>query len=156
MVIIEKLTDVRRLEACALSVTEQQGQFTVDNIGEFLPTLPDTKMPHLILDNNVVVGFFVFDSAYSDEYEFCPENVLGVRALLIDHHYQGRGIAGKAISQMGDFAKMHYPEFVALYLTVNCRNTAAFECYRKYGFEDTNELYEGGPVGPQHIMRQYL
>ncbi|MDF4602937.1 GNAT family N-acetyltransferase, partial [Vibrio parahaemolyticus] len=24
------------------------------------------------------------------------------------------------------------------------------------GFEDTNELYHGGPVGPQHIMRQPL
>ncbi|MDF4902775.1 GNAT family N-acetyltransferase, partial [Vibrio parahaemolyticus] len=28
--------------------------------------------------------------------------------------------------------------------------------YLKAGFEDTNELYHGGPVGPQHIMRQPL
>lgn len=156
MVTIEKLTPARRAEACALSVKEEQGQFTVTDIGECLLTLPKTKMPHLILDNNVVVGFFLLDAGYSNEYKFCPANVLGVRALLIDHRYQGRGIAGRAISQMGCFARTHYSEFGALYLTVNCRNTPAYECYKKYGFEDTNELYEGGPVGPQHIMRQYL
>ncbi len=156
MITIEKLTSARREEACSLSVKAGQEQFTVDNIREFLPTLPETKVPHIILDDDLVVGFFLFDAAYASEYDFCPEKSLGVRALLIDQRYQGRGIAGKAISQMGEFSQTNYPEFSALYLTVNCRNVAAYECYRKYGFEDTKQRYEGGPVGPQHIMRKCL
>lgn len=100
--------------------------------------------------------FFLFDAAYSEKYDFCPENSLGVRALLVDHRHQGKGIAKQAIQQFADFAKRHYPEFDALYLTVNCRNIPAYQCYLKSGFEDTNELYHGGPVGPQYIMRQPL
>ncbi|MFW1170057.1 GNAT family N-acetyltransferase, partial [Vibrio parahaemolyticus] len=30
----------------------------------------------------------------------------------------------------------------------------AYNCYCKCGFEDTGELYLGGPVGPQHVMQR--
>ncbi|MCS0402581.1 GNAT family N-acetyltransferase [Vibrio diabolicus] len=156
MITIEKYSPERHEQTCELSVLEDQSQFTVADVGEMLTRLEPTELPHLILADDDVVGFFLFDAAYSEKYDFCPKNSLGVRALLVDHRHQGKGIAKQAIQQFADFAKRHYPEFEALYLTVNCRNIPTYQCYLKSGFEDTNELYHGGPVGPQHIMRQPL
>ncbi len=156
MVTIEKYTPDRYESASALSVLAEQAQFTVADIGEMLNSLKPNELPHLIVLDDQVVGFFVFDTAYSNRYDFFPESSLGVKALLLDHHFQGRGIAKQAIGQFANFARCHFPEFQTLYLTVNCRNTAAYQCYLKAGFEDTGELYLGGPVGPQHIMKQTL
>ncbi|MGR5192301.1 GNAT family N-acetyltransferase [Vibrio sp. WZ-1] len=156
MISIEKYTPYRHAQTIELQVLEEQVQFTVDNIGKRLESLKSTELPHLICEDDCVVGFFLFDAAYSEDYDFCPQGSLGVRSLLVDHRYQGKGIAKQAISQFADFAKLHYPTFEFLYLTVNCRNVPAYQCYLKAGFEDTHELYHGGPVGPQHIMRQAL
>ncbi|MBR9786795.1 MAG: GNAT family N-acetyltransferase [Vibrionaceae bacterium] len=156
MVTIEKYTPVRYESVSALSVLEEQSQFTVADIGDMLNSLKSTELPHLIVMDDLVVGFFLFDTDYCDSYDFCPENSLGVRALLLDHRFQGQGIAKQAIRQFADFARCHFPAFQALYLTVNFRNTVAYQCYLKAGFEDTGELYLGGPVGPQHIMKQSL
>lgn len=156
MVTIEKYTPSRYEQVCELSVLEEQSQFTVGDIAAMLASLDTTELPHLILADDTVVGFFLFDTVYSNRYDFCPPKSLGVRALLVDHRFQGKGIAKQAISQFAQFARSHLPAYQALYLTVNCRNNAAYQCYLKSGFEDTNELYLGGPVGPQHIMKQML
>ncbi len=156
MVTIEKYTPERYEQMCELSVLEEQTQFTVADVGDMLKCLEPTELPHLILLEDTVVGCFLFDTGYSDKYDFCPKNTLGVRALLVDHRFQGQGIAKQAISQFSQFARSHFPTFQALYLTVNCRNRAAYECYIKAGFEDTTKRYLGGPVGPQHIMKQVL
>lgn len=156
MITIEKYTPCRYAQAIELQVTEAQAQFTVDNIGEKLASLKPTEQAHLILNDDHAVGFFLFDTAYSEDYDFCPQASLGIRSLLVDHRYQGKGIGKQAISQFSDFATRHYPTFEFLYLTVNCRNKSAYQCYLKAGFEDTKVLYHGGPVGPQHVMRQVL
>ncbi|WP_061007645.1 GNAT family N-acetyltransferase [Vibrio sp. CUB2] len=156
MITIEKYTPCRHEQTLELQVLEDQVQYTVANIPELLESLKPTELAHLILLDDQVVGFFVFDAVYSENYDFCPEKSLGVRWLLLDHRHQGKGIAKRAISQFADYAKLHFPSFDFLYLTVNCRNVPAYQCYLKAGFEDTNELYHGGPVGPQHIMRQAL
>ncbi|WP_039986045.1 GNAT family N-acetyltransferase [Vibrio owensii] len=156
MITIEKYTPCRHEQTLELQVLEDQIQYTVANIPELLGSLKPTELPHLILEDDRVVGFFLFDAAYSEDYDFCPQRSLGVRSLLVDHRHQSKGIAKHAIGLFGDFVKLHYPTFEFLYLTVNCRNVPAYQCYLKAGFEDTNELYHGGPVGPQHIMRQGL
>ncbi|GLR06591.1 N-acetyltransferase [Vibrio hyugaensis] len=156
MITIEKYTPCRHEQTLELQVLEDQAQFTVENIGKRLESLKPTELPHLILEDDRVVGFFLFDAAYSADYDFCPQRSLGVRSLLVDHRHQGKGIAKRAISQFADFAKLHYPAFDFLCLTVNCRNIPAYQCYLKAGFEDMNKLYHGGPVGPQYIMRQAL
>lgn len=156
MITIEKYTPCRQAQTIELKVLEDQAQFTVENIGKRLESLKPTELPHLILEDDRVVGFFLFDAAYSEGYDFCPHRSIGVRSLLVDHRHQGKGIAKRAISQFANYAKLHFPSFDFLYLTVNCRNVPAYQCYLKAGFEDTNELYHGGPVGPQYIMRQAL
>lgn len=153
MISIEKYTPLQHDQACALSVFDEQLAYTVSDIGEMLSCVTSDEIPHLIIQDGQVVGFFVMDLGYADHYDFSPKNAIGVRALLVDHRFQGQGIAKKALYQLADYTKRQFPTFDSLYLTVNCRNIAAYQCYLKSGFEDTGQLYYGGPVGPQHIMK---
>lgn len=154
MINIVKYDTSRKDEACALSVKPEQAEFTVGRVSEALNALEEHEHPHLVVSDNQVVGFFILDTGYPQSYEFCPRGSLGVRALLIDQRFQGRGLAVQAITALPDYVARHYPGIHTLYLTVNCRNTPAYHCYLKAGFKDTGDLYHGGPVGPQHIMNR--
>ncbi|OAN11589.1 acetyltransferase [Photobacterium jeanii] len=152
MISLVPYTSQRAKQAHALAVKTDQEEFTIGNVEEFIATLSETEHPQLILINNQVVGFFLLDVDYSARYPFSDTSAIGVRALLIDEHYQGHGIAKRAINALPDYIKMHYPQFLSIQLTVNCRNSIAYDCYLKSGFNDTGRLYLGGPVGPQRIM----
>ncbi|WP_218313670.1 GNAT family N-acetyltransferase [Halomonas sp. 18071143] len=154
MLIIEKYNKSRDAEVEKLRVKPEQAQFTVDRLGEFILSLKEDEHPHVIMENDQVVGFFVLDLSYSDTYSFSDPKALGVRALLIDQNHQGLGIASKTLNLLPSYVASNYPDFERLQLTVNCRNKAAYNCYLKCGFEDTGSLYLGGPVGPQHIMQR--
>ena len=153
MVQIEKYTENWKEEAALLSVRSDQAEFTVGNITQVVQDLNEGEHPHLIVSDGKAVGFFLLDLDYSSKYQFGNVKAIGVRALLVDQNYQGLGIAKKAILSLPDYVRAHYPDFEALQLTVNCRNIPAYQCYQKAGFEDTGDLYHGGPVGPQHIMQ---
>ncbi|USD43427.1 GNAT family N-acetyltransferase [Vibrio sp. SCSIO 43135] len=136
-----------------LKVRAEQQAFTVSDIALALQEIKPNELPHVVLHEEQVVGFFLLDAAYHRSYSFCPNTGWGIRSLLIDQRFQGQGIAKKALQQLPQFVKRHYQGVEQLMLTVNCRNVAAYSCYLKSGFVDTKELYLGGPVGPQHIMR---
>lgn len=142
----------RQEEAWSLSVKPEQAQFTAGKVSEVVSSLAENEHAHLIIDDSQVVGFFLLDTKYPSHYEFCPSGSLGVRALLIDQRFQGKGLAVQAIKMLPDYVSRRYPDIHSLYLTVNCRNLPAYHCYLKAGFSDTGDLYHGGPVGPQHIM----
>ncbi|MDD1784276.1 GNAT family N-acetyltransferase [Enterovibrio sp. ZSDZ35] len=156
MVRIEKYSKVRESEAGALRVHPDQMAFTASNIIELVTNLSVEEHPYLIIEHQTVVGFFILDLGYSTRVEFTDSFTLGVRALLIDLRYQGRGIATKAIRLLPAYVQENYPQFYNVQLTVNCRNKAAYDCYLKCGFEDTGTVYLGGPVGPQHVMKLQL
>ena len=69
MITIEKYTPCRHAQTIELQVLEDQAQFTVENIGKRLESLKPTELPHLILEDDRVVGFFLFDAAYSEDYD---------------------------------------------------------------------------------------
>ncbi|WP_165312952.1 GNAT family N-acetyltransferase [Vibrio ziniensis] len=156
MVFIEKYSPIWQQEASYLSVREEQAQFTIGNIPQVVEQLKETEHPHLIIFEDKPVGFFLLDLDYSTKYQFGSQKAIGIRALLVDQHYQGKGIATKVIKALPSYVAKHYPDFEVMQLTVNCRNKPAYECYLKCGFADTGELYLGGPVGPQHIMQYVL
>lgn len=58
MITIEKYTPCRHAQTIELQVLEDQAQFTVENIGKRLESLKPTELPHLILEDDRVVGFF--------------------------------------------------------------------------------------------------
>ncbi|MBL4831059.1 MAG: GNAT family N-acetyltransferase [Aliivibrio sp.] len=152
MITIEKYSDSRKVQTHQLSVTTEQSQFTVSNIAEFLGCLASHEHPQLILSDDQVVGFFILDTQYNNHYDFCPSEAIGIRGLLIDQRFQGQGFAVQAILAMPAYISKKYSTFSSIYLTVNCRNEPAYNCYLKCGFKDSGHLYYGGAAGPQHIM----
>ena len=143
MIKVEKMTQSRLLEAVNLSVEDDQKQFTVSDVEKAIEQAHEHEHPHLILSDNKVVGFFILDTRYSENYDFCPERSLGVRGFLIDCHHQGQGVAKQALRQLPTYVAANYPEFQQVYSTVNCRNLPAYHCYLKCGFQDSGELYLG-------------
>ncbi|MCG7624566.1 GNAT family N-acetyltransferase [Epibacterium sp. Ofav1-8] len=99
------------------------------------------------------VGFFKIDLKYPETYGFARAGDLGLRAFMIDHRHQGRGIATAALAALPGMLHRLYPAATAVVLTVNIRNQIAVRSYRRAGFVDTGEIHEGGLAGPQHVMR---
>ncbi|PSW16173.1 GNAT family N-acetyltransferase [Photobacterium rosenbergii] len=122
----------------------------------FLETRVDGVLPFVICLEHQVIGYFKLDTLLPLNQNYCPENSVGLCTLLIDKRVQGKGLGTKSVTEVIEYVKTHFKQYDYLYLTVNCKNLAAYHCYLKSGFEDTQKLYFGGPVGPQHIMRVSL
>lgn len=116
---------------------------------------PDSDF-HIVLEDDVVVGFFKIDRAYPENYAFARPGELGIRGVLIDKSRQGHGVGAAAMSALPAYAARHYPGAPSLVLTVNCNNPAAQRVYLKAGFLQENDLYLGGRAGPQFILRRDL
>ncbi|NOH97734.1 GNAT family N-acetyltransferase [Vibrio sp. 99-70-13A1] len=152
MIIIEKLKNTHFDSVKSIQLEEGQVKFA-GTANEFLLDGSETTHLHVIKFNHEVVGFFKLDTAYSGNYEFCPENSLGLRAFALDKNQQGKGLGTGSVKALFPYLKAHYAQYDAIYLTVNCKNPIAFSCYEKGGFEYVNEKYLGGAAGPQFIMR---
>jgi RimJ/RimL family protein N-acetyltransferase len=153
-----KLTPLRTElleDVIKLSVEEQQLPY-VGTIDEVLINADENTHPHIVLNDDQVIGIFLIDRLYSQSYEFADSGSLGFRAFLIDQHQQSQGYGGKVMGQLRDYLAQHYPSYHSIYLTVNCKNVGAYQCYVKNGFRDTDECYLGGAAGPQHIMLMKL
>ncbi|WP_368484156.1 GNAT family N-acetyltransferase [Phaeobacter sp. HF9A] len=99
------------------------------------------------------VGFFKIDLKYPQTHAFARAGDLGVRALMIDHQHQGKGLGTAALRALPAALAGCYRDAKAVVLTVNLRNQIAVRSYLNAGFHDTGELFEGGLAGPQHVMR---
>ena len=155
MVTIHKYKSLYADVVSNLSVHMEQQPY-VDTIKKLLEGKKDDWEYHVIKEDNVIVGFFNIDVTYSQHYEFVEKEALGLRAFFIDKNHQGKGIARKTLSQLGQYLGENYPEWWNIYLTVNCKNTVAYNAYLNSGFVDTGDLYHGAKLEPQHIMRQHL
>ncbi len=110
----------------------------------------------VICCNDHPVGFYILDADYARDYPFCPEASVGLRSFFVDVNHQGQGIAKKSLEKIVNTYLQDSgtdSQSAPLYLTVNCRNTLAYELYLAVGFTDTKKLYLGGAAGPQHIMK---
>ena len=151
MLEIEKVNQSNIEQVKNVRLSEEQVKFA-GTAEEFIASVSETTHLHVIKHNGLVIGFFKLDVAYSDSYEFCPKDGLGLRAFAIDINNQGEGLGTKAVNALFLFLKANYSMFNWIYLTVNCKNPGAKRCYEKGGFETRSEQYLGGPAGPQYIM----
>ena len=155
MIQIEKL-DSSHLEALKqVHLADDQIKFA-GTVDAFLLDASETMHLHVIKYHGEVVGYFKLDTAYSQQYSFCPSNALGLRAFALGFNCQGKGIGTGAVKALFPYLKQYYSGFSAIYLTVNCKNPGAKRCYLKGGFDDNEEQYLGGPAGPQYIMSKIL
>lgn len=138
----------------ALRVTDEQYRYVGDTAFNLGDTLRDPMSEAMaVWAGDAVVGFYRLD--------FAPNAVIGrplgapgvgLRAFAIDHRQQGRGYGTQAVRACCEDLRQRHPERALLVLTVNCANRIAVAAYRKAGFVDTGELYQGGSAGPQHVM----
>lgn len=151
MITIERLEESHAALVQAIQLSDEQVKFA-GTASEFLLDGSETTHLQVIKSDNEVVGFFKLDLAYAEYYEFCSEGSIGLRAFVVDKNQQGKGIGTGTVKVLFPYLKANYSAYESIYLTVNCKNPAAFNCYKKGGFKDTNEQYLGGAAGPQFIM----
>ena len=151
MLTLTALEQVHGDQLAEICVSDEQIEF-VGTVADILANVDYYVHPHVVMHSGNVVGCFLIDTAYQHG-QTCRSHIdLGLRAFFIDQHYQGRGLGQQVIQRLPRYLNAHYHGFETLYLTVNCRNNAAYSCYKKSGFIDTDELYHGGFSGPQHVM----
>lgn len=138
-----------------LKVGDNQLKF-VGTIEEILKYVNLVVHAHVIILQEQILGFFLVDTKYSENYNFASLNCLSLRAYFISNDFQGKGYGKRAVQLLPSYLKSIYPNQSEIYLTVNCKNLGAKHCYLNGGFSDTNELYHGGEAGPQYIMNLKL
>jgi RimJ/RimL family protein N-acetyltransferase len=142
----------------SLRVTEPQRDF----VSDIEPSLSDAERcpgstPMAILCGEIPVGYYRIEAhARSLTGRDFDRPALGLRSFFIDHRWQGRGVATRALQVLIADLDKRYPEARLLVLLVNDRNLAAVRLYLRACFVDTGELYHGGRSGPQHLLWRTL
>ncbi|MBA4493920.1 GNAT family N-acetyltransferase [Paenactinomyces guangxiensis] len=113
------------------------------------------RHPVVILLGHTPIGFFVLHKAEDWEQFTDQPNALLLRALSINHMYQGKGYALQAMSGLPKFVVNHFPEVDEIVLVVNEKNIAAQRLYEKSGFVDKGRRREG-PIGRQKVYHYSL
>ncbi|WP_312529290.1 GNAT family N-acetyltransferase [Paracoccus sp. (in: a-proteobacteria)] len=125
-------------------------------IGEHFSNLDPDLDFHAILKDEQVVGFLKTDRAYHTRYDFAHPDEIGVRGVMVNADEQGKGTGKAAMLALRDHAARLYPAANGLILTVNIVNAAARAAYLAAGWRDEGELYHGGNISAQHILRLSL
>lgn len=111
--------------------------------------------PITVFYNEKIAGFCVLDFG-NDKFELTDnkDSVL-LRSLSINPEFQGEGIGTSVMIVIDDFIKEHFKDCNEIVLSVNERNSLAFQIYLKTGYH-----YEGkkinGRSGPQFVMFKIL
>jgi RimJ/RimL family protein N-acetyltransferase len=120
-------------------------------------TLPEAeahpdRTPVAIVADDRPVGFFVLDVGQDMRDGLGQPTAIGLRAFFVDRRHQRRGIGRAALAALPAFIRRHFPACTGVVLTVNVDNTAALGAYLGAGFRDTGRLFQGGRLGPQHVL----
>ncbi|MGL6312417.1 GNAT family N-acetyltransferase [Vibrio sp. WXL103] len=152
MITFEKLTKVHEASVLSIQLSDAHVKFA-STPSDFLSDSTPSIDKIVVKYKNEIIGFFMLDLNYSQQVDFCSDKDLGFRTLALDSRTHGKGLGTECMKLLPKYAASNYRARDYIYLTVNCQNFAAKACYEKAGFEDTGEIYLGGPAGPQHIMR---
>lgn len=155
LITLAPITPAARARVAHLRVAEHQEKFS-GTIEDAFALNDDTTDFHVILEGQTPVGFFKIDRNYGTDFAFVEKDELGLRAFLIDLDRQGQGLATKAVMALPAYLHAHYPDAPSVVLTVNMANPGAIRAYRRGGFLDTGDIYEGGQAGAQLAMRMIL
>lgn len=129
----------------------EQAQFSAFPVD--VMNTPGHRDAHVILADGEPAGFFAIDRDYAAHHDFAHDRALGLRMFSVDFAQQGQGVASNGCRALRAYLQKQYPDWTACFLTVNVKNPDAYRVYEKGGFMDTRDLYLGGGLGPQHIMR---
>jgi RimJ/RimL family protein N-acetyltransferase len=144
--------------ASRISIPEAQQRFsgTVQELIDLDAREPERHVFLMKKDADIVgIGSLVTGPVPTDLWPM-PGRVVQLLGFIVDESLQGQGIGSAAAHACIDLARTIDPEAEYLQLTVNLRNPGARHVYEKAGFVTHDELYLGGPAGPQYIMYRAL
>lgn len=144
------------LRPAVLDVAVHPGQ--VPFVGRTVDSLADAAVcpgsePLALLVNDAVVGYVRIDRravALGDHP--LVDGAVALRSFMIDARRQGEGLGRRALDAIQAYVEGRHPDRERILLKVNLRNEAAIHVYRSAGYLAHDELYHGGPIGPQYVM----
>lgn len=113
--------------------------------------------PLAIVLDGAPIGFVRIEADASSVagYRF-DAPTLGLRALFIDRHHQGRGLGTRALEALLDALAREHPRIDGVVLAVDAGNAAAFALYRRAGFVQIDGRYHGHPSPSQRLLWRAL
>lgn len=111
---------------------------------------PNREANVVLNKNGAVVGFFVLHQHYQHEGYDTPEEVIYIRSLSINEHFQGHGYGTKIMMNLPEYVQSVFPDFGHLFLVVDAENEAAWNVYERAGFMHT-ATKEEGPIGKERL-----
>ena len=103
------------------------------------------------------IGFFTLDFSNPPvAYATGREDTCWLDSFMVGRDFQRKGFATAILKRLPGTLRTAFPFIRHLNLTVNFQNQAALALYRQCGFEDTDEVYQAGPAGPQHIFTKRI
>lgn len=155
MIVLEPLGRDERGRVDHIAVTPEQEAFCGTIAYHFAMNEPDCDF-NVIMRDGHAAGFFKIDRAYAKRYDFATPDEIGLRGVMIDRGEQGRGTGKAEMLALRPYLEWFYPQATACVLTVNIINPAARAVYLAGGFHDDGQLYHGGNLSAQHILRLNL
>ncbi len=158
---LERLQPHHLEELLSFELPEDQHHFTALPIEVLEISIRDPERhPIVITANGTAVGFFVLHegagvSTYLSYTSTPSEQLMLLRALLVDHRQQGHGYARLGMKALRAFVKEQFPHIREIVLAVNVRNEPAQKLYLRTGFEDRG-IRRPGAVGMQWIMHYVI
>lgn len=156
--LVEPVGPVLRSAVASLAPSEAEVVFS----GRASDTLPaaeadPTRYPVAIIDMaGVPVGFLVLDlGARSRRYARGGDEI-GVHGFFVDLAHRRRGYARAAVEALPAYVAEHHPSIASIALTVVVENRPAVGAYLAGGMRTTGEFFDGGPNGPQYVMRMLV
>jgi RimJ/RimL family protein N-acetyltransferase len=131
---------------------ESQKPFTAMPLEVLEDALSDQMQYPIVIDaENRPVGFFILH--YQQEFQALVGNpkALLLRAFSVNHQDQGNGFAKRALEQLPQFVRTHFPQVDEVVLAVNEKNEHAKRVYLNSGFLDKG-ITRVGRIGLQHIL----
>ena len=152
MITLRQMIEADREAVLLLDVTKEQSAF-VEPILHTLAQSGSLRDNHVVLANDLVVGFFQIDGSPAGQK---LAGSLELHEVRIAAAHQGKGYGKQLLASLPSYLSGAYPHWASVCLTVNCRNKSAYNLYLLGGFADTGKIFDGGRSGPQHVMRMSL
>lgn len=129
----------------------------IDPVDDIIDKLKNSSYlksrPFAVYLKSDLISFYTIDSANINlGINRNNHGAYWLESFFITEKYRGKGLGKKVVCEIIKSMNKYFPEATTLNLTVNFRNHVAKNIYIECGMKDTGEIYDGGPVGPQHIF----
>lgn len=128
MIRFSKIDKNNYMECICLKIKESQKGFVADNARSLAEAqFEEGLYTRAVYSDDVMVGFLLFD--YDTEIPGWS-----LSRFMIGEQYQGKGMGKEAVIQFLNYMKEEM-KIREIYISVELENTAAYEMYKKIGFQ---------------------